>query len=165
MLCLQLLIPFPDRIYFLLKLHFIEFFVFALSYFFIINFYIHRHVETVLKDILQIAGDLAGLSLCNNRVRHSQTHSTLPFEAALCLLEHIFLQHTFLLQLKKNTLLVGMHQVLRRILLGKPVFLDNRHRNIPLRKQLFLNLVLHITYRFLRDQMGTVNINLDMISG
>ena len=85
--------------------------------------------------------------------------------SALCLLEHIFLQHTFLLQLKKNTLLVGMHQVLRRILLGKPVFLDDRHRNISLRKQLFLNLVLHITYRFLRDQMGTVNINLDMISG
>ena len=63
MLCLQLLIPFPDRIYFLLKLHFIEFLVFALSYFFIINFYIHRHVETVLKDVLQIAGDLAALAL------------------------------------------------------------------------------------------------------
>ena len=58
-----------------------------------------------------------------------------------------------------------MHQVLRRILLGKPVFLDDRHRNIPLRKQLLLNLILHITYRLLRDQMGTVNINLDMISG
>ena len=122
-------------------------------------------METVLKDILQIAGDLAGLSLCNNRVRHSQTHSTLPFEAALRLLEHILLQHTFLFQFKKDTLLIRMHQVLRRILLGKPVFLDDRHRNIPLRKQLLLNLILHITYRLLRDQMGTVNINLDMISG
>ena len=165
MLCLQLLVPFPDRIYFLLKLHLVEFLVFALFYLFIVNFHIHRHMKTVLKDILQIAGDLAGLSFGNNGICHGQTHSTFPFEAALRLLEHIFLQHTFLLQFKKNALLVGMHQVLRRILLGKPVFLDDRHRNISLRKQLFLNLVLHITYRFLRNQMGTVNVNLDMISG
>ena len=120
-------------------------------------------MKSFFKKSFQISRECIRPSLGHDRVCQRKENHILTFISYFRFLKHVFFQNTPLFQFKENAVPIRFHQILRRIKSRQAILFQNRHRNPHSREELHLNLTLDVIHRFLRNQMRTENMYLNMV--
>ena len=102
------------------------------------------HPAALGKNLFQDPNQLFPFSLGDHCFLQRQMQRILVFKNTVRLPEQVEFKNTVLLQLQKNAVLIGIHELFRRILAGQGKFFDDLYRHRHTGKKLLPYGIFHL---------------------